>query len=238
MHPNTGPLMYPCSVCFKNVTSQGISYMCTRCSHYSHWVHLRCSGLRNVADYRRANGLICTACRTSRTPSPSPSHAHTPAMSDKTANTNIQHIQYSTSQIYHIRSSPEMWRTLHSLALVHLDITRFMGGSGSHPAGPHGRLVQKREIVLNCIILHGERLLGKLGACLSLLIVIFFIQLIILYLLMFKWKKKIWNVFTLVKSISLSSIQRVVFLHLVRIIVICVINIRLCLKCLDQISPL
>ena len=40
-----------------------------------------------------------------------------------------------------------------------------------------------------------------------------------------------------VKSISLSSIQQS-FQHLVRIIVICVINIRLCLICLDQIFPL
>ena len=40
-----------------------------------------------------------------------------------------------------------------------------------------------------------------------------------------------------VKSISLSSIQQG-FSDLVRIIVICVINIRLCLICLDQISPL
>ena len=39
--------------------------------------------------------------------------------------------------------------------------------------------------LLNCIILHGERLLGKLGACLSLLIVVFFIRLISIYLLMF-----------------------------------------------------
>ena len=54
VHPNPGPPRYPCSVCFKNVTSQGTSYMCTRCSH---WVHSRCSGLRNVADYRRANGI-------------------------------------------------------------------------------------------------------------------------------------------------------------------------------------
>ena len=49
VHSNPGPPSYPCSVCFKNVTSQGTSYMCTRCSH---WVHLRCSGFRNVADYR------------------------------------------------------------------------------------------------------------------------------------------------------------------------------------------
>ena len=41
--------------------------------------------------------------------------------------------------------------------------------------------------LLNCIILHGEMLLGKLGACLSLLIVVFFIPLITLYLLMFNF---------------------------------------------------
>ena len=72
VHPNPGPSRYPCSVCFKNVTSQGTSYLCTRCSH---WVHSRCSGLRNAADYRKANGWICTACMTPprpRTPSPPP----------------------------------------------------------------------------------------------------------------------------------------------------------------------
>ena len=57
VHPNPGPSGYPCSVCFKNVTSQGTSYLCTRCSH---WVHSRCSGLRNAADYCKANGWICT----------------------------------------------------------------------------------------------------------------------------------------------------------------------------------
>ena len=29
VHPNPGPSRYPCSVCFKNVTSQGTSYLCT-----------------------------------------------------------------------------------------------------------------------------------------------------------------------------------------------------------------
>ena len=70
VHPTPGPSRYPCSVCFKHVTSQGTSYMCIRCSH---WVHSRCSGLPNTGDYRKANGWICTACMTplqSRTPSP------------------------------------------------------------------------------------------------------------------------------------------------------------------------
>ena len=86
VHPNPGPSRYPCSVCFKNVTIQGTSYLCTRCSH---WVHSRCFGLRNAADYRKANGWICTACMTPprpRAPSPPPSSAHEPAMSDKSFN--------------------------------------------------------------------------------------------------------------------------------------------------------
>ena len=76
VYPNPGPSRYPCSVCFKNVTSQGTSYLCTRCSH---WVHSRCSGLRNAAVYRRVNRWICTACMTPpqpRAPSPPPSPVH------------------------------------------------------------------------------------------------------------------------------------------------------------------
>ena len=70
VQPNPGPSTYPCSVCFKNATSQGTSYLCTRCSH---WVHSRCSGLRNVAYYRRANGFICTTCGMPQQPrAPSP----------------------------------------------------------------------------------------------------------------------------------------------------------------------
>ena len=65
--PNPGPPRDPCLVCFKNATSQGTSYLCTRCSH---WVHSRCCGLRNVADYHRANGWI----------------VHTSTMSDKAFN--------------------------------------------------------------------------------------------------------------------------------------------------------
>ena len=70
----------------KTSLAKGTSYLCTRCSH---WVHSRCSGLRNAADYRKANGWICTACMTPprpRTPSPPPSPAHMPTMSDKTFN--------------------------------------------------------------------------------------------------------------------------------------------------------
>ena len=86
VHLNPGPSKYPCSVCFKNVTSQDSSYLCTGCSH---WVHSRCSGLRNAADYRKANDWMCTACMTPprpRAPTPSPSPTHTPTMSDKSFN--------------------------------------------------------------------------------------------------------------------------------------------------------
>ena len=79
VHPNPGPPRYPSSVCFKNVTSQGTSYLCTRCSH---WVHSRYSDLRNVSDYHRANGWICMTPPQPRALSPPPSPAHTPTISD------------------------------------------------------------------------------------------------------------------------------------------------------------
>ena len=71
VHPNPGRPRYSCSV-----SSQGTSYLCTRCSH---WVHSRCSGLRNMAVNHRANDWICTTCGTPsqpRTPSPPPRPAH------------------------------------------------------------------------------------------------------------------------------------------------------------------
>ena len=84
VHPNPGPSRYPCSVSFKNVTHQGTRYLCTICLHS---VHSRCSGgLRNAADYRKANGWICMTTLQPRTPSPPPSPAHTPTISDKTFN--------------------------------------------------------------------------------------------------------------------------------------------------------
>ena len=73
VQPNPGPSRYPCWVCFKNVTSQCTSSLCTR---FLHGIHSRCSGLRNPANYRRANGWICTACKTPRAPSPPPSPTH------------------------------------------------------------------------------------------------------------------------------------------------------------------
>ena len=87
-HYSTVPLTtgpdYDCSVCLKNATSQGTSYLCTRCLH---WVHSRCSGLRNASDYRKANGWICTACITPprpRTHSPPPSpHTRPPCQTSR-----------------------------------------------------------------------------------------------------------------------------------------------------------
>ena len=51
VHPNPGPTTkYPCPVCARNVTSRGVSYLCNLCSG---WVHSKCSGLQNAAEYRR-----------------------------------------------------------------------------------------------------------------------------------------------------------------------------------------
>ena len=59
VHQNPGPsTKYPCSVCTRNVTSRGVSYMCNRCSG---WVHSKCSGLQNAAEYRRIKNWACSS---------------------------------------------------------------------------------------------------------------------------------------------------------------------------------
>ena len=52
---------YFCFVYVCNVSSRGVSYQCNRCSG---WVHAKCSGLLNAAQYRRSSDL---------TPPPTPS---------------------------------------------------------------------------------------------------------------------------------------------------------------------
>ena len=114
VHPNLGPPRYPCSVCFRNVTSLGTSYLCTRCIH---WVHSRCSGLRNVADYHRANGWICTACRTPsqpRVPSPPPSTAHTSTISDKTINI----LQWNANGIGNTQTEQSIFLEAHNVKVA------------------------------------------------------------------------------------------------------------------------
>ena len=60
VHPNPCPATkYPCPVCTRNATSRGVSYKCTRCSG---WVHAKCSGILNVAQYRRKCDWTCDTC--------------------------------------------------------------------------------------------------------------------------------------------------------------------------------
>ena len=47
---NNNTTKYPCPVYASNVTSRTVSYLCNRCSG---WVHSKCSGLQNAAEYRR-----------------------------------------------------------------------------------------------------------------------------------------------------------------------------------------
>ena len=70
VQPNLVPATkYPWSVCAHNVTSRGVSYQCNRCSG---WVHAKCSGLLNAAQYRRSSDWACGPCSTSPPPTPTP----------------------------------------------------------------------------------------------------------------------------------------------------------------------
>ena len=81
IHPNPGPTTkYPCPVCARDVTSRGVSYWCTRCTT---WVHAKCSGLLNAAQYRRNKDWNCDPCSASKTQQPTPPPpSRTPAPSD------------------------------------------------------------------------------------------------------------------------------------------------------------
>ena len=99
---------------FKNVTSQGTSYLCTI---YLHWVHSRCFGLRNAPDYRKANGWICTACMTPpqpRAPLQPPSPAHTLTMSDKTFNI----LQWNANGIGNKQTELSIFLEAHDVAAI------------------------------------------------------------------------------------------------------------------------
>ena len=70
IHPNPWPTAkYHCPVCARDVTSRGVSYRCTRCTG---WVHEKCSGLLNAAQYRRNKDWTCNPCSASKTQQPTP----------------------------------------------------------------------------------------------------------------------------------------------------------------------
>ena len=70
---NPGPATkYHCPVCTRNVTSRGVSYKCNRCSG---WVHAKCSGILNAAQYRRKSDWTydtCSAPSSQQSPPPTP----------------------------------------------------------------------------------------------------------------------------------------------------------------------
>ena len=67
---------YPCPVCTRNVTSRGVSYKYTRCSG---WVHAKCSGILNAAQYRRKGDWTYNTCSApSSQQSPPPTLSPTP----------------------------------------------------------------------------------------------------------------------------------------------------------------
>ena len=70
VHPNPGPAtQYPCAVCTSNVTSRGVSFKCNQCSG---WVHSKCSGLQNAAQYRKTKDWACSSCNSPPAPSTPP----------------------------------------------------------------------------------------------------------------------------------------------------------------------
>ena len=96
VHPNPGPATkYPCPVCASNVTSRGVSYQCHRCSG---WVHAKCSGLLNAAQYRRSSDWACGPCSTPP-PTSSPPPTPTPPTDQKSDDSTFNVLQLNANGI-------------------------------------------------------------------------------------------------------------------------------------------
>ena len=96
VHPNPGlATKYPCPVCTRNVTNRGVSYKCTKC--YG-WVHAKCSGLLNAAQYRRSSDWACGPCSTPP-PTPSPPPTPTPPTDQKRDDSTFNVLQLNANGI-------------------------------------------------------------------------------------------------------------------------------------------
>ena len=96
VHQNPGPTTkYPCPVCARNVTGRGMSYLCNRCSG---WVHSKCSGLQNAAEYRRIKDWVCSPC------SSPPTHS-----TETTTTTNINSSTSCRWEFIHHHAIQRKW---------------------------------------------------------------------------------------------------------------------------------
>ena len=96
VHPNPGPATkYPCPVCACNITSRRVSYQCNLCSG---WVHTKCSGILNAAQYRRSSDWACGPCSTPP-PTPSPPPTPTPPTDKKSDDSTFNVLQLNANGI-------------------------------------------------------------------------------------------------------------------------------------------
>ena len=127
VHPNPEPLSYHCSVCFKNVTRQCTSYLCTRCS-----------------ECHRANGWIFTTCRTPRQPrAPSlpPSPAHIITMSDKTFNI----LQWNANSIGNKQTELSIFLEAHTVKVAAIQESKLTAQSRRSPNFQNYTLVRQHQ---------------------------------------------------------------------------------------------
>ena len=98
VHPNPSPATeYLCPVCTRNVTSRGVSYKCTKC--YG-WVHAKCYGILNAAQYRRKSDLTCDAYSAPQSQqSPPPTRSPAPPTKQISDNSTFNVLQLNANGI-------------------------------------------------------------------------------------------------------------------------------------------
>ena len=115
VQPNPGPTtQYPCPVCTRNVTSQGVRYLCHSCSGS---VHSKCSDLKDARLYKRTKDWACETCSSAPAPPPTqPPPAPTTTSKPKDDTFNI--LQFNSNGIGNKLSELERFLEKHNVKVA------------------------------------------------------------------------------------------------------------------------
>ena len=150
-----------CTRTQENVTSQGTSYLCTRCSH---WVYTRCSCLRNAADYRKANGWICVMPPQPCAPSLPPSPTHHVRQYVQHTTVECQWYRQQADGTKHLSRGAQSQSGGHSGVQAHGTIEKSKHPE-LHPSTTGSMHIPRRRITVFLFITHSQATVNNVEEC-------------------------------------------------------------------------
>ena len=100
--------------------SRGVSYMCNCCFS---WVHSKCSGLQNAAEYRRIKNWACSSCSSPPTP-PIPKPLPSPITTKASDGDPFTILQFNANGIGNKRTTSYWETSMLTTVVVDLPLLR------------------------------------------------------------------------------------------------------------------